>query len=112
MIDQTARVTALVRDALKKNSFGEAVGYAVSQTFGPVQFPDGSTKLLPIWLVTVTIPNPLIGSLDYSFQAIIPFHDGMPGDEVFIHSATATLEVLRQKKDEALSPSLGVVAGK
>jgi hypothetical protein len=102
MIDQTAHVTVVVKDALKLAAFGEPVGYAVSQTFGPVQFQDGSTNILPIWLITVTLPNPNIGQLDFSFQAIIPFHDGMPKDEVFRQSATATLEVLRQKKDAAL----------
>lgn len=102
MIDQLARVTGVFRDSLKKVALGHPVGYIVAYGFGPVKLETGETKLLPAFIITVTLPNPLIGQPDFSLPAIIPAYAGMPNDKSIKETAEAALEMIRQMADEAL----------
>jgi hypothetical protein len=102
MIDQHARATALVKEALHKNALGEHTGYSVCQAFAPMQSPDGQIGLMFSWVVTVTLENILIGYDDFAFPVVIPSQVSMPSDKAFTESAVMALEKVREMRDEAM----------
>lgn len=101
MIDQLARATGIVKDALKKASLGEPVGYMVAYGFVPVEIASGQMELHPGWMITVTIRSAMLdGRPDYTFPAVIPAPMQLPPDRAFEQTAIAALEAVKQLRDE------------
>lgn len=119
MIDQVERVTELVAKELQKISLGEDVGYAVSQSFAPVQ-TGPQIQMLISWIITVSMRSPLLGMDHLSYNAILPCQPGhFPPDKAFAETTKLAMDGVRKLYDEVLSQSKdqikqipGVVMGK
>ena len=103
MNDTLTRITELVKGEIKKLALGEPVGVSVTQSFVPVNTPQG-LNLMPGWIITVDTRSPLLGQDPMAFPVIIPCQPGyMPSDRAFKDSAKMALEGMRNLYQEALS---------
>jgi hypothetical protein len=114
MIDHGQRVNGLVKGSLKKYALakGASVGFNVVQGFGPIVGPDSQIiGTGPVWFVTVTLKNPIIGQRDISHMFPIP--GTMPSDHVFESVARDLLNECLDDESKLMSgnrlPTVGEV---
>ena len=116
MNDTLQRITDLVKGEIRKLALGEPIGVSVTQTFAPVQTPQGVNMFFS-WVIAVDTRNPLLGQDQICFPVIIPCQPGyMPNDKAFKDSAKMAVEGLRKLHAEALgspnsTPDDGTIDG-
>lgn len=101
MLDQEARISSLVRDELKAKTLGNmGFGYAVGHGFGTVPGPDNQVYLGPLWVVTITMRNPLVGQPDIAHSLAIP--GPLPPDKFFREVVQRLAEACAETHDRAI----------
>jgi hypothetical protein len=106
MIDQIARITGIVKGEVKKRALNLPAGYFVGPAFGPVpvQGQAGQMQLGPVWVVTVTMANPLLGQTDIAQSVPIP--GVLPPDEAFRVITGKLFESCLAEYDKALGKEI------
>lgn len=99
MIDQQARIVSLVKTELHKAALGEQIGWSVFRALTPAQGPDGQIALMPVWVVAVSLRNPLLTHDDYEFPVVIPAQLSVPPDKAFTESAHMALDKVLEMRD-------------
>jgi hypothetical protein len=105
MIDQTERLTGIVRGELTAIATPHGVsktdlGYSVTQVFAPMPGPNGQVGLFLCWVVTVTLRLPLLGKDPVAFPILIP--GPIASDQAFRESAKQALEKAIEMRDDAM----------
>jgi hypothetical protein len=112
VIDQRQRLETLVKDAIADaavklaSEYGlvnrDTIAYEVGHSFGLLPIPgQADTFLGPVWVITLTMRNPLIGYTDLISPIPIPGNP-FPGDAVFRQATYVALEGLLKQRAEAL----------
>jgi hypothetical protein len=105
LIDQTQRITGIVRDELATQSAAHGVsktevGYLVSQTFAPMPGPDGQVGLFIGWIVTITLRLVLLGYEPAVSPVLIP--GPLAPDSAYRESVKQALEKAIEMRDEVM----------
>lgn len=104
----TERLSGVVRAKLKSIALSQPYGYDVSACYAPQINEQGQmTGLAHSWLVTVSIPNPMIGQP--ALAVSLPINGVVPPDPIFEKAAEMLLEKVKEEKDKLMAkPNLGM----
>jgi hypothetical protein len=104
----TDRLNGIVRAKVKSLALGQSFGYDVSACYAPQLNDQGQMSgLAHSWLVTVSLPNPLVGQPDMAVS--LPVNGVVPPEPIFEKAAEMLYSKLAEEKDKLMAkPNLGM----
>ncbi len=111
MIDQGPRLTAIVKDEIKKQAIGKGlnpdeIGHYVGKTMLAIP-RNGPPSMELTWFVALTLRLPLLGSekptLEFPVVVPSPLPGFMPPDVAFRSSVEIALDKLNEMRSQAMS---------